>query len=74
MWFELKGQQYSQSGASVTKQTALVLIAALSLAAAGCGSAQNPNQLPGVSGLGQDHVQRRGSGWRVSSVAFENQC
>jgi hypothetical protein len=46
MWFELKGLQYSQSGASVTKQTALVLIAALSLAAAGCGSAQNQNQLP----------------------------
>ncbi len=46
MWFELKGQQYSQSGASVAKRTALILSAALSLAAAGCGSAQDPNQLP----------------------------
>jgi hypothetical protein len=46
MWFELKGQQCNRTGVIVGRRTALVLVAALSLAMAGCGSAQDPNQLP----------------------------
>jgi hypothetical protein len=46
MWFELKGQRCGRKGVIRARRTALVLVAALSLAAAGCGSAQDPNQLP----------------------------
>ncbi len=46
MWSELKGQRCSQQVKDIPARAALVLVAALSLAAAGCGAAQNPDRLP----------------------------
>src|ERR1700742_151202 len=46
MWFELKGQQCNRKVLIVAQQTAFAFVAVFLLAVAGCGSSQNPNQLP----------------------------